>query len=227
MKMTTTLFFLRAACVLAAVGIAGCASHPAPPAWQSNARSGMEAYVSAYLGGDSAIADVEFARARADIASTGRPDLVARAELVRCAAHVASLEFDDCPGFAALAQDATAEERAYAAYLAGRAQASDAPLLPEQHRAVLAPGAGADGKGVLAAIQDPLARLVAAGVLLKTARLTPADIAAASDTASAQGWRRPLLAWLGVEAKRARDAGDEAALAKIERRIALAAKPLP
>ena len=41
-------------------------------------------------------------------------------------------------------------------------------------------------------------RLVAAGVLLQTGRADPGVIAQAVDTASAQGWRRPLLAWLGV-----------------------------
>jgi hypothetical protein len=63
---------------------------------------------------------------------------------------------------------------------------------------------------------------VAAGALLKAGRITPADIAAAVDTASSQGWRRPLLAWLGVQEQRARAAGDDAAVERIRRRIALA-----
>ena len=37
-----------------------------------------------------------------------------------------------------------------------------------------------------------------------------------------QGWRRPLLAWLGIAVQRARAAGDSAEVARIERRIALA-----
>ena len=68
----------------------------------------------------------------------------------------------------------------------------------------------------------PLARLVAAGVLLQTNRADPAVIASAIDTASAQGWRRPLLAWLGVQQKRAQAAGDTAEAARIQRRITLA-----
>ena len=74
-------------------------------------------------------------------------------------------------------------------------------------------------------IADPLARLVAAGAPLQAGRLTPADIAAATETASAQGWRRPLLAWLGVQAQRAQEAGDRDAAARIQRRIELASKP--
>jgi hypothetical protein len=41
------------------------------------------------------------------------------------------------------------------------------------------------------------------------------------DTASEQGWRRPLLAWLGVQEKRASDAGDSETAARIRRRIDL------
>ncbi|MFZ3287554.1 MAG: hypothetical protein WA191_11995, partial [Telluria sp.] len=109
-------------CLLA---LAGCASKPAPPAWQSNAHGALAGFSDAYLKGHSAIAQAEFARARDETASTGRPELVAHAELVRCATRVASLEFDNCPAFEALAQDASAAERAYAAYLAGRWQGLD------------------------------------------------------------------------------------------------------
>ena len=56
---------------------------------------------------------------------------------------------------------------------------------------------------------------------LKGGKTIPQDILAAIDIASAQGWRRPLLAWLGVEEKRAEAAGDTAALERIRRRIAL------
>jgi hypothetical protein len=41
------------------------------------------------------------------------------------------------------------------------------------------------------------------------------------DTASAQGWRRPLLAWLGLQQQRAQQAGDAEAVARLARRIAL------
>ncbi|MES2151984.1 MAG: hypothetical protein V4508_19575 [Pseudomonadota bacterium] len=201
--------------------LAACSSKPPAPAWQSNAYSSLGAFSDAYLRGDSAIADLEFARARSETASTGKPELVARAELVRCATRVASLEFAPCAGFDAMAQDASPAERAYAAYLAGQLQGQDVNLLPEQHRA------SAGGKGGLAAIGDPLSQLVAAGVLFETGRITPSEIAVATETASAQGWRRPLLMWLGVSLKRAQAAGDSAEAARIERRIALATPPGP
>jgi hypothetical protein len=199
-----------------ALALAGCASKPQPPDWQPNAKSALDGFTDAWLHGDTAAADAEFARARRETASTGRFDNVAQVELVRCAARAAALVYD-CPGYTALANDATPAQQAYAAYLAGQWQGLNAGLLPEQHRTVVTSGS-------LAGVQDPLARLVAAGALMKAGKITPADVANAVDTASTQGWRRPLLAWLGVQEQRAQAAGDAAAVQQIRRRIALASE---
>lgn len=211
---------ISSTCLVAlALTLAGCGSKPVQPDWKGNASSSLKSYSEAYLKGDTGIADTEFARARSEMASTGRADLVGHAELYRCATRAASLEYDTCPNFEALAQDATPNERAYADYLGGRWQGLDASLLPEQHRAIV------QGKGTIAAIEDPLSRLVAAGVLMRLERITPPDIASATETASGQGWRRPLLMWLGVSLKRAQAAGDSASAARIQRRIDLASAP--
>ncbi len=210
--------------LLAVLGLAACGNTPPTPDWQMNAQDALDRSVKAYLSGESKLEALEFAKARSEIARTGRADLVARAELVRCAARVASLVFADCTGFSVLAQDAAPPERAYAAYLAGRAQAQDVALLPPQHQAVAKAGAQAPD---LKAMTDPLAQLVAAGVLLQTSRADPAVIASAIDTASAQGWRRPLMAWLGIQAQRAEQGGDAAEAAKIRRRLALVSEGSP
>ncbi len=212
----------RAAIALVAAALAACGNTPPAPDWQMNARSAMERAQEAYLGGDSRVEAVEFARARSEVARTGRADLLARIELARCATRVASLVLEPCAGFAVLEPDAAPAERVYAAYLAGRGQSSDAAALPEQHRAFVLASAGAVQ---LAAVADPLARLVAVGVLLQTGRADPAAIAVAVDTASAQGWRRPLLAWLGVQLMRAEQAGDRTQAAATRRRILLVAPP--
>ena len=120
----------------------------------------------AYFSGNTRIEAREFALARAEVARTGRADLVARIELTRCAARVASLKFGPCEGFEPLRADASDAERAYAHYLAGQVSAQDAALLPPQHRAIAAGGASVAG------IEDPAARLVAAGVLLRHVPLT-------------------------------------------------------
>ena len=207
-----------------AILLAACASTPPPPDWQMNAKDSLDRSVAAYLQGNSRVEAVEFARARAELARTARADLLARAELTRCAARVASLVFEPCAGFAALAQDASAAERAYADYLTGKIDAKDAALLPEQHRAVATATATATASApatAVAGIADPLARLIAAGVLMQSARAEPSVMALAVDTASAQGWSRPLLAWLNVQALQADAAGDADEAARLRRRIGL------
>ena len=201
--------------------MSACASKPAPPDWQANAHGALKDFSAAYLTGNSRVANLEFARARSEIASTGRADLIARAELVRCAVRAASLEFDNCAGMAGLAEDAGAAERAYAAFLTGGWQELDVASLPAQHRALVTAGNEAARNTALAGLQEPLAQLVAAGVLFQMGQLAPAGIAAAVNTASEQGWRRPLLAWLGVQARRAEAAGDADAKARIQRRMDL------
>jgi hypothetical protein len=182
--------------VLAAL-LGACSNAPLPPDWQQNASESLRAYQQYYLSGDTR-ADAEFARGRSELARTGREDMVARAELLRCAVRTASLEFDDCAGFEALRAGASAEELAYADYLAGR--------------------------GARAASDDPLSRLVASGVQLRKGSVTPAQMEQAVEIASAQGWRRPLLAWLGVLEKRAADAGDRETAARLRRRMDLISK---
>lgn len=208
------------AALAAATLLAACASGPPPPDWQLNARQAVDDAVTAYLEGNARVEAAESARARSEIARAGRLDLLARAELMRCAARVASLVFEPCTAFEALRADAAAPERAYAAYLAGAAAPADAALLPAPHRS-LAGAASGPADAALRAIDDPLSRLIAAGVLLRSGRASPETLAIAVDTASAQGWRRPLLAWLNAQRLRAEQAGDAAEAERLRRRIAV------
>src|SRR4051812_10322938 len=139
----------QAAVALAALAVA-CSDNPPVADWQQNSFDSLQVFRKLYLGGDTKGAEVEFARGRTELTATGRADLVARAELVRCAAQVASLVFEPCAGFEALRADAGAEERTYADYLEGR--------LPH------------------AASAEPFSQLVAYGVQLRTARIAPQGI---------------------------------------------------
>ncbi len=207
------------ATVLAAA-VAACSTRPPPPDWQANARQAIDGAVAAYLEGNARVEAAETARARSEIARTGRVDLLARAELMRCAARVASLVFEPCERFEQLSADAAPAERAYADYLAGRVKAADVALLPEAHRALADPASSADAAAAtLTAIDDPLSRLIAAGVLLESGRASPPTLQIAVDTASSQGWRRPLLAWLNVQLMRAEQAGAIDEAERLRRRI--------
>lgn len=211
--LTLNLSVMKYSGVLAGALLLGaCASGPKPPDWQIEAKGAMERSVAAYLEGDRRVEDAELAR-------TGRADLLATAELLHCASRVASLVFEPCAGFAPLRPDALEAQRAYADYLSGQISPAQIALLPEAQRAAAAGNANA-----LAGMGDPLAQLVAAGALLQSGKASPATIAQAIDTASSQGWRRPLLAWLGVQLQRAEQAGDAEQAARLRRRIALIAR---
>ena len=204
--------------------LSACSSAPPPADWQMGAKGSLERSTEAWLRGDSKIEAVEFARARAEVASTGRPDFVARVELVRCAARVASLDVSPCAGFDALAADAAGPELAYSRYLSGAASAGDMALLPQAHQGMVT-ASGAASDAALAAIEDPLSRLVAAGVLLRRGAATPGTVQVGVETASARGWRRPLLAWLRVAQKRATAAGVVDEVARLQRRIDVLTTP--
>jgi hypothetical protein len=189
---------LKASLCLAVLSLVGCGSSPVAPAWQVDAKDAMDRANAAYLEGDSRVARAEMARVRKLISGTGRADLLATAELAYCAAQVASLVWGPCVGFDTLRQDATASQVAYADYLQGQGAAPAKPNL-----------------------EDPLSRLLRAAVTLQQGQASPATIMGAIDIASAQGWRRPLLAWLGVQALRAEQAGDADEAQRIRRRMDL------
>lgn len=215
--MSARLGMLAAASLLAA-----CSSTPLPPDWQLQAKPALEGAVSAHLQGDSRTAQREFERARGLLARTGQPGLVARGELMRCAAQVASLDFAPCEGFERLRADAPQAEQAYADHLAGRALAPAAiALLPPAQRAAASAIASQGAAPSLQAVDDPQSRLIAAALLFRAGQADPSTIALAADTASAQGWRRPLLAWLEVQAQLAERAGASDEALRLRRRMAL------
>lgn len=205
----------RSAC-LAFLLLAGCAGGPPTPDWQVNAHGALEAHTRAWLAGDTRVAARELAIARREAGRTGSAEPLARVELTACAARIASLEDMNCPTARPLLEDASAAARAYADYLVGQWDGLDPEKLPPAQRSV--PGSGA-AVATLTGIEDPLSRLLAAALLLRAGRLPPAGIDLAIETASQQGWRRPLLAWLGFDRDRRLAAGDGAGAAERQRRI--------
>jgi hypothetical protein len=202
--------------------LTGCANKPAPASWESNAQSSLQSAVTAYLAGNTKSFEQDFSRTLREISATGRADLLAKAELTRCAAELASLVLSTCAGYLPLAADAGAEQQAYAAYLANRWDDLPVNLLPNHHARAVSRATSAD---VVLTIEDPLSRLVAAGALLQHAALSAsaADALAsvAVQTASDQGWRRPLLAWLGFQLKIAETNNNVILANALQRRIDL------
>lgn len=210
-----------------ALALAACASKPPPPAWQGQAHSASQRALGAYLAGQDRVATHEWQLAARALARTGQPEALARLALLRCAAEAASLvpaQSPDggppqhCPAYNAWQQDAAAPEAAYAAYLRAQSLApAQIKLLPPAQQAP----ATAFSPVQLTAIEDPLARLVAAGVQVRRGHISAELARQAADTAAAQGWPRPLLAWLGVQRQLAQQAGQAEEAARLQRRMNL------
>lgn len=207
--------------------LSACAGGQMPPEWQTQSHAALERFRQHYLDGNSRLAQRSFAEAKAAVASTGRPELVARVELFRCALGTAALDVDACAEFESARSDATAEDRVYADFLRGQLRGPDARSLPSQYRGIATARDEATRNGALRQIEDPVSRLVAAGTLFRLAQLSPEALSTAIDTASAQGYRRALLAYLNVQAKRAESTGDSGALDSIRKRIDLVYQSMP
>jgi hypothetical protein len=219
MNTTATSLLCRAVLACMALAVVACSNQPPVPDWQINAHSATERALNAQLRGDARIANAEWTRARSEIARTARPDTLARTELLRCAALAASLQALDCPAFDALQADAAASEKAYARYLAGQNNAADVVLLPASQQAVARSILTQTPPPDLSGVPDPLARLVGAATLWRVGLASPEVVNQAVDTASAQGWRVPLLAWLNVQRQQALASGNAVQTQAISRRL--------
>ncbi|MDO9225781.1 MAG: hypothetical protein Q8M09_16785 [Pseudomonadota bacterium] len=201
--------------------LAACSSTPPPPNWKLNAVSLLEHFQARWLEGDGKTAELALDKARGEIAATGRLDLLARAELAACATRAAALDFSACGGYEKLAAEAAADDIAYARFLNGDWSGLDTKSLPKHYADLVGAKDDAAANRAVSEIKDPLPRLIGAALLFKGSRAEPATLAAAVDAASERGWRRPLLAWLHVQLKRAQAAGDAGAASHLQRRIDL------
>lgn len=224
---------------LGALLLTACSNQPRVPDWQLNAKAASDRFVQAELTGNARVAALELGRARQELSATGRADLLARLELLACATRQASLDFSACTAFDALRGQAAPAERAYADYLNGQLEPASIDLLPLQQRLLarrlssateVGSAAAASGQvdvSALRSIDEPLSRLLASAVVLRAGQASPAVMQNAIHTASDQGWRKPLLAWLGLAAQRAEQAGNAQEAASLRARMALVAPAPP
>jgi hypothetical protein len=203
------------------MALSGCSSTPPPANWKMNAVSLLEHAQQRWLEGDSKTAELALANARKEVAQSGRIDLLARTELSACASKIAGLDFSACSGFDQLATDASANDQAYARFLAGNWSGLDAKMLPPHYTDLLSAKDDSAANRAAVEIKEALPRLIAIGLLFRAERANPTSMNIALDTASERGWRRPLLAWLEVHKARAQKSGDAAAAAALQRRIDL------
>ena len=217
-----SLLALACLVLLAACGSGG----PPPPDWKTDSADLIERYQKHALLGDNTLAERYFQQAVAATGGAGRVAETARLWLVRCATRRAMLIDDACAEYADLARVApNAADQAYYRFLTLQWEGLDATLLPPQHQDLLRAARGRRGEA-LGKIDDPLARLLDASLLVMRQEADASTLALATETASSQGWRQPLLTYLKLQQKQAAAQGDATALARLERRIQLVEQSL-
>ena len=208
---------VRWSTVAAALLLTACASQPPTPNWALQAHSASERAVQAQLKGQTAVAQLEWAKAFREVAATAQPAAMARLALLQCAVQTAVLAPTDCPRYQNYAAAAAVQEQAYARYLRNQHTASDVQWLPAQQQALaqqlLAASASPITPEVLA---QPLSQLTAAGVAARAGVLSAKGVQHAVQVASEQGWGGAVRAWLKLEHARALQAADQAALQKVQ-----------
>lgn len=202
--------------------LSACGGGPKTPDWKLDSASLIERYKKAELKGQNVLAERYFEQALAAAGSAARIEETARLHLVRCATRQASLAFEPCSGYLEYAKfGASAEDEAYHRFIGGQWGELDTGKLPAQYRSFAANRDPAMNAALLQEIRDPLSRLIASSIAIMRKQADDATLKLAADTASEQGWRKPLLVYLKLQETRAGLKGDQAELEKLRARIKL------
>jgi hypothetical protein len=219
MKSLLAIFSLV---LLTACGSGG----PPPPDWKTDSADWIARYQKHALLGENILAERYFQQAIAATGGAGRVNDTAHLWLVHCATRRAMLVDDSCAEYAGLARiEPNAANAAYFQFLTLHWDAVDIALLPKQHQNLVSAPAAAR-PALLSGINDPLARLLDASLLVMRQEADSSTLTLATATASDQGWRQPLLTYLKLQHMQAAARGDPAELARLSLRIQLVEQSL-
>jgi len=203
----------------------GCGPKPLP--WIAAGYQRMENFKTDFLTGrPPTVTDMHFQKAVDEIKKSGDLDLLGKVWLTRMALQVAVLaepEGGDYPKIEAA--ESVPVNRNFYLFLKGDA-AADGALLPAQYRTfftALNGGNATETGTAVAKIEDPLSRLIAAGLAVRRNFEDETLLRTAVETASQNGWKRALLAWLNRLGAFYEASGEAAKAAAVRRRIDLIA----
>lgn len=193
---------MKISVLILALLLSACGGGPTVPDWQIDTQSAMTRYTQYYLEGRSKLALASFNKARNATAATADINATAHLELVKCGVAMAALDSTPCTIYTTLAKQSTNPADAnYYHFLIGDWQSVDPKILPNAYQAIVNPGSVKETNARINQISDPLSRLIATSVSVIRQQYDMQTLEIAINTASEQGWRRPLLAYLLVQEK--------------------------
>ena len=177
----------------------GC-SAKSVPGWTKASHQQLESYKNNYLQGKDHLAEINFRKAVDEIKSSGSFNLLEKAYLTRYAVQVSVLEdFDDRDYRKLEAIEPHPENIHFYMFLKGDFDQVPEASLPQQYLSFLIAckkGKQADINLSIAAIEDPLSRLIAVGLAVKKQLHNETTLVTAIQTGADQGWKKALLVYL-------------------------------
>jgi len=221
MKKTLGLLFLL-------LVIAGCSSKPAP-VWIDAGYQQLETFKRDFLTGrPPLVTELHFKMATEEIKKSGDLDLLGKAWLTRMALQVAVLEeIADGEYEKIAAALPVPANRNFYLFLTGKSGMVDDALLPAQYRPFLKALQNGDTVVIvrrITEINDPLSRLIAAGLVVRSGPENGPLFQVAVETASQNGWKRTLIAWLERLRLYHEKSGEVAKAATVRQRLDLISK---
>jgi len=212
-----------------AVLIGGC-SFNQRPAWIIVGERRLDSFKTNYLT-DARDFSVEsnFKKAVEEIKKSGGLDLLEKAWLTRMALQGAVLkEMDEGDYREIAAVEPVPENENFYKFLKGDISDVDIKLLPEQYRGFLSAVLEEDvlnaGREIASMKEEPVSRLVAAGIAVRRNLESEAIIQTAVETASVNGWKMALIVWLERLSAFYEAEGEADKAADVRRRVELIEK---
>ena len=179
--------------------LCACGSQPIPQ-WMDTSARQLENYKANFLADKEDATEPHFVQAKKAISSNNDLNLLATAYLTKYALHTAVLEdFDDREFLRIDKLQPNVANRAYYDLLKGNFGQIEPSLLPVTYAKLLPLMTDKNLSAAnreIAAIGDPLSRLIACGIRIKYLPSDEYILRLAVDTAARQGWTRPLWAYL-------------------------------
>ncbi len=207
--------------------LTGCGPKPIP--WLMEAHQRLEDFKVDFLTGRApVVTEMHFRKAVEEIKKSGDLDLLGKAWLTRMALQAAVLEESEKGEYGKIdAASPSPANRNFYLFLTGKLGKVDDALLPRQYRPFLKALQNEDTVVIVRRIReigDPLSRLIAAGLVVRSGPENESLLQDAVETASQNGWKRALIAWLERLSRFYEKSGEVAKAATVRQRLDLITK---